>query len=126
MIDHFNLPVSDLEKSARFYETVLKTLGYPVLFRDNDAIGFGAQSWEFGIAQEEGTLQNIHVAFRANNNKDVSAFYQAAIDAGAQCNGKPGYRSEYGPNYFAAFVIDANGHNVEAVCRTDDVAKPLA
>jgi predicted lactoylglutathione lyase len=117
MIDHCNLPVSDLAKSRAFYEAVLATLEFPLLAIDADAAGFGCDSWAFGIVQAELPISRIHVAFKACSHAAVKAFYDAALRAGAQSNGLPGFRPHYGPTYYSAFVYDLDGHNVEAVCR---------
>lgn len=116
MIDHVNLPVSDLDASFRFYETVLNQLGHAFLLRDGDAIGFGNDAWRFGIVQESAPIP-MHIAFTAQSADAVRAFHRAALSAGAQDNGAPGYREHYGPAYYAAFVLDPDGHNIEAVCR---------
>ncbi len=120
MIDHFNLPVSDLKKSREFYETVLRELEYFVLALDADAIGFGNDSWEFGLVPEKSPIPRMHVAFKARSDVAVQAFYLAAIEAGGRCNGEPGLRPQYGPAYYSAFVYDPDGHNIEAVCRHSD------
>lgn len=117
MIDHFNLPVSNLDSSLVFYEAVLGELGYSVLCTDADAIGFGSESWEFGLVQEKTPLPPIHLAFRANSSIAVQAFYRVALGHGARCNGVPGRRPHYGPAYYSAFVFDPDGHNLEAVYR---------
>lgn len=117
MFDHVNLPVSDLVASARFYERVLPALGYSVLVKESDAIGFGKRHWEFGIVLENVPVTRMHIAFRALSSKQVNLFFQTAIEAGAQSNGDPGYRPQYGRGYYSAFVYDADGHNIEAVYR---------
>jgi predicted lactoylglutathione lyase len=117
MIDHFNLPVSDIRESKLFYEGVLAALGYSFLLADGDAIGFGKECWNFGITLTTAPINALHVAFTAGNRNAVDDFYRRALELGAQDNGAPGLRSQYDPNYYAAFVIDRDGHNVEAVCR---------
>jgi len=121
VIDHFNLPVSNIELSRVFYEAVLTELGHSVLMLDEDAIGFGNESWAFGLVQEKAPVSQIHLAFRAKSHESVQSFYKTALGKGAQCNGPPGLRPQYGTDYFSAFVIDRDGHNVEAVCRTSVV-----
>ena len=115
MIDHLNLAVSNVERSAAFYRQILATLGYDKVFQDHDAYGFGRSHWQFGIfpAQE---ISPIHLAFVATDIAAVNDFYQKAIDLGATPNGAPGYREQYG-NYYAAYILDYDGHNVEAVYR---------
>ena len=117
MIDHFNLPVSSLQRSRQFYEAVLKELGYRLLMRDGNALGFGIDSWAFGLVLTPAPFPTLHLAFRAPSRNAVDRFYQAAIHAGAGPNGAPGLRTHYDPNYYAAFVRDHDGHNIEAVCR---------
>jgi catechol 2,3-dioxygenase-like lactoylglutathione lyase family enzyme len=119
VIDHFILPVSDLDRSCRFYELVLAPLGMRFVSRDGDAIGFGVDNWAFGIVATARPFPRLHVAFRAKSRSVVDQFFQVATDAGAQSNGSPGIRPAYDPAYYAAFVIDPDDHNIEAVCRGD-------
>lgn len=117
MIDHFNLPVSDLHRSTSFYEQVLSSLGISLLIKEFDAAGFGNTTWEFGIVQEIQVIASIHLAFVADSPDQVQAFYKAALLAGGRCNGKPGLRTQYGEGYYAAYLLDPDDHNVEAVFR---------
>jgi catechol 2,3-dioxygenase-like lactoylglutathione lyase family enzyme len=118
MLDHFNLPVSDLERSRRFYEEVLATLDCRFVLQDGSAIGFGRDCWNFGIVLVTNVpLPRIHLAFSARDRQQVDRFYEAALAAGGISNGRPGIRSDYDPHYYAAFVLDPDGHNVEAVFR---------
>lgn len=117
MIDHFNLPVSDLERSRSIYVELLRELGYSLVLVDGDAIGFGHEAWSFGIVQENNNIPEIHVALKANSHDEVEAFYRKALDLGLRSNGAPGLRLEYGPGYYSAYAIDPDGHNLEAVCR---------
>lgn len=119
MIDHVTISVNNLSESKAFYEKAFKPLGYSVAFGKEDTfwafnIGKGAL---FEIAQYEGTdkLTSCHIAFRAENQEQVHAFYDAALAAGGVCNGEPGPRPQYTKGYYAAFVIDPSGHNIEAV-----------
>lgn len=117
MLDHVGLPVSDFERSKRFYEEALSPLGYELVMQPSvSAAGFGR--WgkpDFWISQGE-PGHAIHVAFTADDQATVEAFYEAAITAGGHDNGGPGLRPEYHPNYFGAFVLDPDGNNIEAVC----------
>ena len=122
MIDHFNLPVLDLDRSRRFYAQVLVPLGLRFLAQDGDAVGFGNESWTFGIVVASGPLPKLHVAFQARTRGMVDGFYQAALVAGAVPNGSPDLRPQYDPEYYAAFVLDPDGHNIEAVCRKEGAA----
>ena len=117
MLDHFNLPVSNIERSAAFYVPVLESLNMSVLCHEADAIGFGNASWEFGIVGESNAFPQIHVAFSASCRAVVDEFYRIAIKAGGRSNGEAGFRPEYGSLYYAAYVLDPDGHNIEAVCR---------
>ena len=117
MIDHIGIAVTDLDKSVAFYERALAPLGYTLIKRyGNDAAGFGADDqsdiW-LGTGMAGG---KVHVAFRAARRSIVRAFYDAAIAAGGTDNGAPGTRPMYHEHYFGAFVLDPDGHNVEAVC----------
>lgn len=119
MIDHITVFVTDLTASKGFYEKVFIPFGYKVSLGKNGEfwafdIGIGAL---FEIAQHKNTAQltPCHVAFRAKSQEQVQQFYEAALSAGGKCNGAPGLRPQYTENYYAAFVIDPNGHNIEAV-----------
>lgn len=115
MIDHFNLPVRDLAGSRRFYERILGPLGYRALMTDGNAVGFGIDTWGFGIVATPRPFPKLHLAFRATSRAAVDRFFKEAIDAGGQPNGSPGIRAAYDTRYYAAFVMDPDGHNVEAV-----------
>lgn len=117
MLDHVNLPVSDLDRSRTFYELILKPLNLDFLVQDGDAVGFGKETWEFGVAEESGHIVPIHLAFCAESHEVVDRFYAIAIESGGQDNGPPGRRKEYGELYYSAYIIDPDGHNIEAVCR---------
>jgi predicted lactoylglutathione lyase len=117
LIDHFNLPVMDIALSRRFYVPVLRTLGLQFLVQDGNAIGFGKDTWQFGLVATDPPIPKLHVAFSAGSHATVDAFFRAGLNAGAGSNGAPGYRPHYDPEYYAAFLIDPDGHNIEAVCR---------
>ncbi|MBW4542591.1 MAG: VOC family protein [Myxacorys chilensis ATA2-1-KO14] len=119
MIDHTGINVSNFEKSKEFYVNALAPLGYQ-LVREFDATSgavFGIdREPNFWIGQGEVNTPRIHVAFRAETREMVQAFYKTALEAGGRDNGAPGLRIHYHPNYYAAFVLDPDGHNIEAVC----------
>jgi catechol 2,3-dioxygenase-like lactoylglutathione lyase family enzyme len=120
VIDHIGLCVADYERSKAFYVAALAPLGYEVIMEVGEVgpwagLGVGGKP-DFWIGKGEATTPRLHVALRARNRATVRAFYDAAIRAGARDNGPPGLRPEYHPNYYGAFVIDPDGHNVEAVC----------
>src|SRR3989344_4357411 len=119
MFDHIQIKVSDFAKSRPFYEAVMKTLGYGVVFEeDGVVVGFGTSPhdmFEIRQASEKVPLSAAtHIAFVAKSENAVRAFYTIALGLGAKDNGAPAFR-DYEPGYFAAFVIDQNGHNLEAV-----------
>ena len=116
MIAHTSLPVSDYPKAKKFYTDVLATLGYTQNMEYGEAAGFNdGKNTDFWIGtNEKGTIP-LHVAFAAKNKTEVEEFYRAALASGASDNGGPGYRKEYWPGYYAAFVHDADGHNIEVV-----------
>jgi catechol 2,3-dioxygenase-like lactoylglutathione lyase family enzyme len=114
MIAHTTLPVSDYVKSKAFYTRVLATLGYRQNLEYGKSAGFNdGENTDFWINAEKSVVPT-HLAFQAGDRKQVEAFHEAAISAGAKDNGFPGYR-DYSPGYFAAFVIDPDGNNIEAV-----------
>ena len=117
MLDHVGFPVSDFERSKRFYEQALSPLGYELIMEPSiSAAGFGR--WgkpDFWIAQGK-PGHTVHVAFAADDRATVEALHEAAVAAGGSDNGRPGLRPEYHPSYYGAFVLDADGNNIEAVC----------
>jgi catechol 2,3-dioxygenase-like lactoylglutathione lyase family enzyme len=125
MIDHVGFPVSDYERSKAFYARALAPLGYTLIKEYNgdktesgaSAAGFGADGKpDFWIGGEGGLTGVLHVAIVAKDRAAVDTFYRAALAAGGKDNGPPGLRPQYHPNYYGAFVLDPDGHNVEAVC----------
>jgi len=123
MIDHIGFPVSDYPKARDFYAKALAPLGYALIMelkqneQDAPAAGFGKDGKpDFWIGGEGGLGKALHVAILAANRAEVDAFYAAALAAGAKDNGPPGVRAHYHPNYYGAFVLDPDGHNIEAVC----------
>jgi catechol 2,3-dioxygenase-like lactoylglutathione lyase family enzyme len=127
MIDHVGFPVADYARSKAFYEQALAPLGYTLIMEvgtqhtesGSPAAGFGADGKpDFWIGGEGGLAKQMHIAIAVKDRAMVDAFYQAALAAGARDNGAPGLRPQYHPNYYAAFVLDPDGHNVEAVCHT--------
>lgn len=119
MYDHIGLQVKDLENSIRFYEATLAPLGGIVTSRDATYAGFGPEKdvsvlWLHPNPQK--AKGGTHVAFKAANRAAVDRFHRAGLAAGGRDNGAPGVRADYGSNYYAAFLLDPDGHNVEAVC----------
>lgn len=103
--------------SRAFYDAVLSAFGWAAIIEDGDAIGYGSDTWVFGLVPARGTVDPLHFAFKAQSRNQVDAFYTSGIDAGGTCNGAPGLRPQYGPGYYAAFLTDPDGHNIEAVFR---------
>jgi catechol 2,3-dioxygenase-like lactoylglutathione lyase family enzyme len=117
MIDHTGVSVADAARSKAFYRAALSPLGYEMLMDGEQFAGFGVPPKpDFWIAEGPASVPPIHVAFRADTRAQVDAFYKAAMSAGGRDNGGPGLRPHYHPNYYGAFVIDPDGHNIEAVC----------
>jgi len=116
ILDHITVTVSDFERSKAFYERALQPLGITVMFQFPGGAGLGKGRPQFWINGGATGAQRAHIAFAAANRTEVDAFYAAAIAAGGKDNGKPGVRPQYHPNYYGAFVLDADGYNVEAVC----------
>jgi catechol 2,3-dioxygenase-like lactoylglutathione lyase family enzyme len=117
MIDHVIIGVTDVDSAKKFYQAALESLGYTLSLEGEWGAGFeNAQGApDFWIRQGK-AVTPVHVAFHAEDRASVSAFYAAAIAAGGKDNGAPGPRPHYHENYFAAFVLDADGHNIEVVC----------
>lgn len=117
MLDHIGIRVSDYDRSKRFYLAALAPLGYKLLFEHPiSGAGFGRGGKpDFWIKQ--GTPSpGLHVAFASDDRATVDAFHRAALAAKGRDNGPPGPRHEYHPAYYGAFVLDPDGHNIEAVC----------
>ena len=123
MIDHVTLRVRDLAASKAFYLAALAPLGYKLGMEFPDGAGLGAGGkLDFWLVQDPESRPQ-HLAFSASDRAGVGAFHAAALAAGGSDNGPPGLRLDYHPNYFAAFVLDPSGHNLEAVCH---LAAPAA
>jgi catechol 2,3-dioxygenase-like lactoylglutathione lyase family enzyme len=123
IIDHVGLQVSDYGRALRFYEQALAPLGITLVMQVKgeetgyEGAGFGRNGKpSFWLEQGGRTAPHMHVAFVADNRAAVEAFYDAALAAGGADNGPPGLRPHYHPNYYGAFVLGPDGHNIEAVC----------
>ena len=127
MIDHVTTSVSDLKKSRAFYEKAFAPFSYQVIFGDEKRFwAFDIENGAlFEIAQYKNNdkLTSCHIAFRAKSQEQVKQFYLAAIAAGGKCNGVPGLRPQYTATYYAAFVYDLDGHNIEAVFDSGNTAR---
>lgn len=117
MIEHVSVPVKNYSKAKEFYKAALAPVGY-TLYRDMDewkAGGFlEGESTSFWIVEKEGAITPMHVAVGAKSKEAVQQFHEAALKAGGKDNGAPGFREDYGPDYYAAFVLDQDGNNIEA------------
>lgn len=119
MLDHVTIGVRDVGQSKRFYDRALAPLGISRLYAEGErAAGYGvAPRAFFWIGTREILQTGAHVAFVAQDRATVQRFHEEAIAAGGKDNGKPGIRRHYHPDYYGAFVLDPDGHNIEAVCR---------
>jgi catechol 2,3-dioxygenase-like lactoylglutathione lyase family enzyme len=117
MIDHTAVNVSDQEQARSFYTNALEPLGYSLVFEQGEFMGFAdSAGLSLGVVRRD-PVGGAHVAFKADNHGVVDAFYAAAMATGGTDNGPPGIRAHYHENYYAAFVHDADGNNIEAVCQ---------
>lgn len=119
MFGHVFLNVSDFKKSSKFYEECMKALGYDVNLTSEGYIAFGTptDTHIFWVHQASaGATKNMHIAFNAGSKDDVKKFFEVALANGGSSNGEPGPRKEHGPKYYAAYVLDPDGNNIEAIC----------
>jgi len=122
MIDHVSIGVRDIAKSKRFYDAALKPLGYACVSESEGSLGYGHGGVMLWISAAEHPVpadmkSGLHFCFAAPTDKSVDAFHAAALVAGGRDNGKPGLRADYGPGYYAAFVVDPDGYRIEAHCQ---------
>jgi len=121
MLDHIGIKVTDLGRAKSFYHHALAPLGISLIMEWETHAGFGSRGKPFfwvGEVEHMAPGAGVHVAFAAKTRTEVDAFYSAAIRAGARDNGEPGLRPHYHSHYYGAFVLDADGNNIEAVCHT--------
>ena len=121
MFDHISLGVRDVAASKRFYDAALAALGYKRLSDGETSLGYGREAvglWLGATAHPvpADERSGLHVCFAAPDRNAVDAFHKAALRAGGRDNGTPGLRADYGPTYYAAFVIDPDGYRIEAHC----------
>ena len=121
MIDHVSIGVRDIAKAKKFYDAALKPLGYECLSPGDTSLGYGKDAAVFWLLASESPVpadmkSGLHFCLTAPTRKSVEAFHKAALATGGKDNGKPGLRDDYGPDYFAAFVIDPDGYRLEAYC----------
>ena len=118
MFNHVGLKVKDLDASVRFYSAALAALGSRARVQDESVVGLGPKGtaglWLYADAKLAHSL--VHIAFTAGSRAAVDAFYREGLKARGRDNGAPGLRKDYSPTYYAAFLLDPDGNNVEAVC----------
>ena len=129
MLHHISIGLTQIERAVAFYDAALRPLGYIRVWSDlrsgeeGQAVGYGSPGGEDMLALKqvsslaEGFMPGFHIAFAAKSRQAVIEFHASALLAGGTDNGSPGLREHYGPSYFAAFVIDPEGHRLEAVCK---------
>jgi catechol 2,3-dioxygenase-like lactoylglutathione lyase family enzyme len=113
IFDHVEVHASDYRESVRFYETVLATLGIPRIAETDEWTAFA----NLNVVDRTPATGDVHICFRAGSRDEVDRFHQAGIEGGFRSNGEPGYREKYGAGYYAAFLFDPDGNNVEALYR---------
>ena len=117
VVDHLDLHASDFAESVRFYETVLTPLEIPKLYEREDSACFT----HVNVVAQAPPTTNLHLCFYTRSKAEVDSFHRAGVEAGFRSNGEPGYR-DYGPGYYAAYLLDPDGNNIEALYR--DVGNP--
>jgi catechol 2,3-dioxygenase-like lactoylglutathione lyase family enzyme len=121
MFDHIGIKVKNLHTSQRFYDAALRPLGYRQCSSGADEVGYGAGDQPaFWLYRGQSGGTGSHTAFKAGDRQSVDSFHSAGLDAGGHDNGKPGLRADYSPSYYAAFLLDPDGNNVEAVSLTEN------
>jgi catechol 2,3-dioxygenase-like lactoylglutathione lyase family enzyme len=120
MLDHVTIGVNDIEQSKKFYDRALRPLGITRLYAEGDQFaGYGIPPKAFfWIGHRAAPQTGAHIAFATGDRAAVEQFHQEAIAAGGRDNGQPGLRPNYHPGYYGAFVLDPDGHNIEAVCHS--------
>jgi catechol 2,3-dioxygenase-like lactoylglutathione lyase family enzyme len=117
IFDHVEVHASDYAESVRFYEAVLEPLGIRKLDERDASDGAWTCFANLNVVDRQPPTQNLHVCFYARAKEQVEGFHRAGVEAGFRSNGEPGYREVYGPGYYAAFLLDPDGNNVEAMYR---------
>jgi catechol 2,3-dioxygenase-like lactoylglutathione lyase family enzyme len=133
MLDHVSLGVSDLARSRRFYDAALRPLGLVriVNFGNDRGSDYGAAPGQIGVEftitveRAAAPAQGMHLCFRARDREAVSEFHRLALANGGRDDGAPGLRPLYHANYYGAFVLDPDGHRIEAVCHAPEAAETL-
>lgn len=125
ILDHISINVTDFERSKAFYQAAFAPLGVALVMEHGHSAGFGrggkpefwisGQQTSYQTAEQVHMITPVHVCLRAQSRAEVEAFYGAALAAGGRDFGAPGLRPQYHPGYYGAFVLDPDGHNIEAV-----------
>jgi catechol 2,3-dioxygenase-like lactoylglutathione lyase family enzyme len=121
MLNHVSIGVRDAARAKRFYDAALASLGYSCLSDSPGSLGYGRDAVALWISAVERPVpadakSGLHICFDAPTRKSVATFHAAALKAGGRDNGKPGLRADYGPDYYAAFIVDPDGYRIEAYC----------
>jgi catechol 2,3-dioxygenase-like lactoylglutathione lyase family enzyme len=121
MLDHVSIGVREIPRAKRFYDAALTPLGYKCLSEGVGSLGYGRDAVALWIGAAERPVSadeksGLHFCFAAPTRRSVDAFHEAALRAGGRDNGAPGLRADYGPDYYAAFVVDPDGYRIEAYC----------
>ena len=121
MIDHISIGVRSVAETRRFYDRILEPLGYRALSESPGSLGYGNGGIQLWMSETQRPVvaddkSGLHFCFTAPTRKSVEAFHAAALAAGGRDNGPPGLRADYGPDYYAAFVVDPDGYRLEAYC----------
>ncbi len=119
MFDHVSIGVADVRRARRFYDAVLEPLGYRCLSEAEDSLGYGSKTVSLWINKAKKPVKadlesGLHFCFSAPSRKAVDAFHAAGVGVGGRSNGEPGVRSDYGADYYAAYLIDPDGYRIEA------------
>jgi catechol 2,3-dioxygenase-like lactoylglutathione lyase family enzyme len=125
MFDHISLGVRDLQRSRRFYDSALKPLGFTALSVGDDSLGYGRQAIALWLSPSASPppvdpRSGLHFCFTAPSRAAVDEFHRAGLAAGGRDNGAPGVRADYGPTYYAAYIVDPDGYRLEALCNQED------
>ena len=120
MFNHISIGVRDIARSKAFYDSALEAIGYRCLSKGEDSLGYGKEEAVFWVNLADSPVPDdpksgLHFCFEAPDRDSVARFHAAALAAGGRDNGKPGIRADYGPNYYAAYVVDPDGYRLEAL-----------
>ncbi len=115
-LGHIGLPVSDLAKAKTFYDAVAPIIGLELIDASDSFVGYGADdSYEFYLHTGKAGITGLHICFEVDSKEAVDAFHREGLKAGGKDNGAPGIRDDYSPTYYASFLFDTDGNNIEAV-----------